>query len=593
LIFGVVGAIFLAVAGTWVLNRYPRQAGTPSNVLPVIVDSTPPPVKSTPIPVATPVPTGPAEVMLLLDASGSMLGEDFEVDGVGTSRFEVLKRAAAEFIKSHPQERIGALAFAGSPFVLSGPTTDHTKLLATLEKLEAKKLGADGVAIGSAIAAGYAQLATDGEKRRMMILVTQGVNNAGFIGPLTAAEFAGNQKIPILAIGLGRNGMAPFPTTDAAGKKSYTSVKVTVDEAALKHLADISAGEYAAAPNTRALTEALANYEALKAKCPTNTFTATHADRFAAYVGTASILNGALVLRGLPDPPALREMLPKVGDAKASLPKPVVAPPMPSRNRPATPPPIDDNVSGPSITASVSKPEVHMGEPVEFILKARDLPDFPAPNTITADGLQATYASSARSTAIRSGKTTSTLEYHYELRPAGVGTLFIPAQTIAVGQQTFQTHPVQLIVRAAIPGDTSYEATPFAQIVPSSATAKVGESIPVEIRIGVDRNTTWRPEVVPVFVPEGWLRANMQTPSDMTTNYLGRDYHVLTYPTKVTPLKSGTLTLGPAKIFYLVLKPHAPVDAFANFPDIFRDVFTGPTETRSVEAPAVSVDVQP
>ena len=156
------------------------------------------------------------DIMLVLDVSGSMLIKDFTIGGENATRVDAIREVTRKFIESRPNDRIGIIAFAGRPYVVSPMTLDHDWLLENLDRV---KIGLveDGTAIGSAMAAGASRLTDKKSKSRVLVLLTDGENNSGKIPPNTAAEAVKALKIHFYAIGAGINGIAPAPIYHPAG----------------------------------------------------------------------------------------------------------------------------------------------------------------------------------------------------------------------------------------------------------------------------------------------------------------------------------------------------------------------------------------
>jgi len=194
------------------------------------------------------------DIMIALDVSGSMIAEDFTIGGQRASRVEVVKNVTRTFIEGRPNDRIGMLCFASRPYLVSPLTLDHDWLLQNLERV---RLGLveDGTAIGSAIASASNRLQNKESKSRIVVLLTDGDNNAGKVPPITAAEAARALGIKVYTIGAGTRGFAPVPMTDMFGRKVYRNMKVDVDEDTLKKIADTTGGKFYRATDTRTLTQ--------------------------------------------------------------------------------------------------------------------------------------------------------------------------------------------------------------------------------------------------------------------------------------------------------------------------------------------------
>ncbi len=194
------------------------------------------------------------DIVLGLDVSGSMQALDFEIDGQRLNRIEVVKSVVAKFIEERPNDRIGLIAFAGAPYLVSPLTLDHDWLQQNLERVTIGA-GDDGTAIGSAIAAGVNRLRTTPAKSKVVILLTDGMNNTGKISPLSAAEAAKALGVKIYTIGVGVRGKAPIPVRDEAGRMRLIMAKVDVDEKTLQTVADLTGGKFYRATDTDSLQE--------------------------------------------------------------------------------------------------------------------------------------------------------------------------------------------------------------------------------------------------------------------------------------------------------------------------------------------------
>ncbi len=194
------------------------------------------------------------DIMLAIDVSRSMLAEDFTIGSQRANRLEAVKRVAEQFIKQRPNDRIGIVAFAGQPYLVSPLTLDHDWLIRNLDRVQIG-LVEDGTAIGSALASAANRLKDKEAKTKLIVLLTDGDNNAGKVQPLTAAEAAKALGIRIYTIGAGTRGMAPYPVTDPFGRTFYQKMPVVIDEDTLKKIASISQGEFFRATDTQSLEE--------------------------------------------------------------------------------------------------------------------------------------------------------------------------------------------------------------------------------------------------------------------------------------------------------------------------------------------------
>jgi Ca-activated chloride channel family protein len=192
------------------------------------------------------------DIVLGLDVSGSMQALDFQIDNQRVNRIEVVKSVVSKFIEERPDDRIGIIAFAGAPYLVSPITLDHDWLQQNLERVAVG--GADdGTAIGLAIAASVNRLRLTQAKSKVIILLTDGVNNTGKISPMAAAEAARAMGVKIYTIGVGVRGDAPIPVRDAAGNARIVMAKVDVDERTLQAVADATGGKFYRATDTDSL----------------------------------------------------------------------------------------------------------------------------------------------------------------------------------------------------------------------------------------------------------------------------------------------------------------------------------------------------
>jgi Ca-activated chloride channel family protein len=193
------------------------------------------------------------DIVLGLDVSGSMQALDFLVDNRRVNRIEVVKSVVSKFIEERPSDRIGLIAFAAAPYLVSPLTLDHDWLQQNLERVSTAVAADDGTAIGSAIAASVNRLRTTAAKSKVMILLTDGMNNTGKISPIAAAEAAKALGVKIYTIGVGVRGMAPIPVRDEAGHLHLIMDKVDVDEKTLETVANVTGGTFYRATDTDSL----------------------------------------------------------------------------------------------------------------------------------------------------------------------------------------------------------------------------------------------------------------------------------------------------------------------------------------------------
>ncbi len=201
------------------------------------------------------------DIMLVLDVSGSMLIKDFTIGADLATRVDAIREVTRKFIEGRPNDRIGIIAFAGRPYVVSPLTLDHDWLMQNMERVR-PGLVEDGTAIGSAMAAAANRLNDKHSKSRALVLLTDGDNNAGKIPPDTAAEAVKALKIHFYAIGAGTNGiaLAPIftqrgPLTDLEGNIRYERQPVEFNETGLKEVARIADGRFYRATDTQSLQD--------------------------------------------------------------------------------------------------------------------------------------------------------------------------------------------------------------------------------------------------------------------------------------------------------------------------------------------------
>ncbi len=202
----------------------------------------------------TKVTTEGIDIVLAVDVSGSMLAEDFEIGGRRYNRLYVIKQVVKDFIHKRTNDRIGLVVFAGRAYTQCPMTLDYGMLLQLLEKVEIGMVE-DGTAIGSAIGSSVDRLKSTKAKSKVIVLLTDGRNNAGEIDPFTAAEIARTFGIKIYAIGAGTKGLAPFPAADLFGNRIMKQVKIDIDDDALNEIAKITDGKYYRATDTESLKE--------------------------------------------------------------------------------------------------------------------------------------------------------------------------------------------------------------------------------------------------------------------------------------------------------------------------------------------------
>lgn len=198
------------------------------------------------------------DIVLALDISGSMYARDFE-----PSRVDAAKAVAARFIQGRESDNIGLVIFAGESLTGMPMTVDRAQLLNYLEGVQIGMLE-DGTAIGDGIATSLNRLKEGKAKSKSIILLTDGSNNTGVVAPVSAAKVAEEMGVKIYTIGIGTNGMAPYPVQNPFGRIEYQPQKVEIDEATLKSIAANTGGKYFRATDNRALEEVFAEIDALE-----------------------------------------------------------------------------------------------------------------------------------------------------------------------------------------------------------------------------------------------------------------------------------------------------------------------------------------
>ena len=192
------------------------------------------------------------DIVLALDTSTSMLAEDFTLRGSRINRFDLVREVVKEFIQKRKDDRIGMVAFAARAYTVCPLTTDYGWLNENLDRVSVGMIE-DGTAIGSAVASSCNRLRTSKTKSKIIILLTDGVNNAGTISPVMAAEAAKSLGIKIYTICVGRKGLSPYPFRDAYGRKVYQNIPIEIDEEVLKRIAAITGGKYYLASDSETL----------------------------------------------------------------------------------------------------------------------------------------------------------------------------------------------------------------------------------------------------------------------------------------------------------------------------------------------------
>jgi len=240
------------------------------------------------------------DIMISMDISTSMLARDF-----APNRFEAAKKVASQFVAGRENDNIGIVIFAAESFTGLPMTTDRALVSSYINGIEMGML-ADGTAIGEGLATAINRIKDGKAKSKSIILITDGSNNAGAVYPNTAAEIARKEGIKVYTIGIGTNGMAPYPTENEFGRIEYRPMKVVIDENTLTNIANTTGGKYFRATDHNALADIFAEIDSLeKTEMDVKNFSKTEDDfmpwAFAALVILCVMLVCRLtILRTLP-----------------------------------------------------------------------------------------------------------------------------------------------------------------------------------------------------------------------------------------------------------------------------------------------------
>ena len=200
------------------------------------------------------------DIIIAIDVSASMLAKDLK-----PNRLDALKNVADEFIKNRVSDRIGLVEYAGESYTKTPLTTDKSIILRSLKEIKYNNIIEGGTAIGMGLATSVNRIKDSKAKSKVIILLTDGVNNAGFIDPVTAAELAKEFEIKIYSIGLGTNGLALSPVgIDSRGKFNYANVQVEIDEKLLTKISEMTGGKYFRATDNNRLKEIYSDIDMLE-----------------------------------------------------------------------------------------------------------------------------------------------------------------------------------------------------------------------------------------------------------------------------------------------------------------------------------------
>ena len=199
------------------------------------------------------------DIVMAIDVSASMLAKDLK-----PNRLEALKDVAGKFIARRPNDRIGIVEYAGESYTRTPVTSDKNIIFNSLKEIKYNTIITGGTAIGMGLATAVNRIKDSKAKSKIIILLTDGVNNSGFIDPLTASELASEYGIKTYTIGLGSNGMALSPVAIRNGKIQYSRIQVEIDEKLLKEIAQGTGGKYFRATNNKKLEEIYAEINQLE-----------------------------------------------------------------------------------------------------------------------------------------------------------------------------------------------------------------------------------------------------------------------------------------------------------------------------------------
>ena len=200
------------------------------------------------------------DIVMAIDVSGSMLAKDLK-----PNRMEALKRVAADFVQERPNDRIGLVVYASEAYTKTPVTSDKAIILDAINSIKYDNVLQDGTGIGMGLATAVNRLKDSQAKSKVIILLTDGVNNSGFIEPETASDIAKQYGIKVYTIGIGTNGMAMFPYAVAPnGEFLFQMMKVEIDEQLMKNIAKKTDGQYFRATSNSKLAEIYASINKLE-----------------------------------------------------------------------------------------------------------------------------------------------------------------------------------------------------------------------------------------------------------------------------------------------------------------------------------------
>ncbi len=252
----------------------------------------------------TQVKASGVDIVVAIDLSGSMESEDFVVRGERVNRLNMAKAVLEKFIEQRPNDRIGLVAFAGRAYIAAPLTLDHDFLRQNVERLHLHMIE-DNTAIGSALATAVNRLRDVKSKSKIVVLMTDGQNNAGTIQPLAAAEAAQALGVKVYTIGVGMRGLAPMPVY-AFGQKFYQNMPVDIDEDTLQQISKMTGGKYYRADNAERFQSIYAEIDKLEKTEAVVKKYAQHRELFPYFVALGlslllvEVVAGQTVFRRLP-----------------------------------------------------------------------------------------------------------------------------------------------------------------------------------------------------------------------------------------------------------------------------------------------------
>ncbi|MCP4649712.1 MAG: VWA domain-containing protein [PVC group bacterium] len=237
----------------------------------------------------TKIETEGIDIVLAIDVSGSMMAEDFILNGERKNRLEAVKHVVRDFIKKRVNDRIGLVVFAGRAYMQCPLTLDYGILLKFMDKLQIGMIE-DGTAVGDGLATALARVKDIQSKSKIVILLTDGVSNAGKIDPPNAAGLAKALKVKVYTIGAGSKGKVPFPAKDLFGNKVYQWGVIDLDEDSLQNIAQVTGGKYYRAKDTDSLKKIYKEIDRLeKTKIEVKSYT-EYRELFTGFVLLALVL---------------------------------------------------------------------------------------------------------------------------------------------------------------------------------------------------------------------------------------------------------------------------------------------------------------